>query len=1047
MAIPNEQAMNASLTGGVLTPASKNPNSPEYTELASVLGTFLKQADIMPKSVSSGKRVALPNEERLIPKGTTNTQVQNNMAEEILSPEGLQRFQENRNVAMSGKEMLQPQQDLVKMADDEFEASQQILDDAKLAVNEKPRGLADESDSLDLLTGSANSFFKTDKGIDFNFDKMNSSEDVLGVINGVSEIVSKETDEFKRGVVSNNQTVDEAIALLSDETGFTKTMLKAKIGTTLNASQMTALRMLLQNSAEKISKLGDEILAGADSNDNLLKYRRLVAIHSGLQMRAKGAQTEIARALQAFTVPVGARNPINIGDIKNELLDESGGKDTAIKLVQAIKKGELEGGKGGMSEAIARGWKEKLPKVFQEIYINGLLSNSKTALKNLFATPTFIVYNQLTDLIAATTMTVVRGGKTALGMEVNPDGMFLSDVFARNIGMMQGFKDAWLTAYKTATTEIPAGRTNKIEGFNAIDSQFLGQSGTLGKAIDFLGRAIRVPGTALQSADDFWRIIVQRGAAYEEAIKAARISKMNGATDQEAADNGLMILLDPEAVRTEIEYAGNRNLLTENLDGVAGNLTKNVQKYFLGKLLIPFAKAPNNSIRMVAESHPLSLFFSPKIRADIMGKNGGQAKQQALSRMAVGSMTMYQVYQWADEGRLTGAMPSDPKIRAMLPKNWQPYSLVFRGEGFPVDANGEKMPLYDRNGIPNGKLVYVNYAGFEPVSALIGIGADCAERRKRVVKQTDRENLVTACTAATVNYFKQIPFLQGMSSIFAAMEYDDPGIIVRSPMNNMFGVLPVPFSAAIRVEKKATDTQRYKSSTPVNYYTIADAKKMYDDSQNTSNPLDEVPYHLVATVKEDSSAKSFFDGSVLVFKDQMKNNPWHKKTMEEYQYLYDSIGNKLTSGVPSSVNPVHAYWNLTTPFAVSYGEEMTDWQKELIKVGLPLRDEVDVIEGIELSNARKGQLNFIAKDPTNNDAIKLQVAAGTEALPFQKYLEQFVKTFEYVNASRKEKINLIKGIETDFYEAAFQRLIAMPENEDLYRAYKERNEPYVRGAR
>ena len=73
MAIPNEQAMNASLTGGVLTPASKNPNSPEYTELAGWFGNVLKQADIMPKSVSSGKRVALPNEERLIPKGTTNS--------------------------------------------------------------------------------------------------------------------------------------------------------------------------------------------------------------------------------------------------------------------------------------------------------------------------------------------------------------------------------------------------------------------------------------------------------------------------------------------------------------------------------------------------------------------------------------------------------------------------------------------------------------------------------------------------------------------------------------------------------------------------------------------------------------------------------------------------------------------------------------------------------------------------------------------------------------------------------------------------------------
>ena len=38
--------------------------------------------------------------------------------------------------------------------------------------------------------------------------------------------------------------IGESFELLSDETGFTKSMLKSKIGTTLNASQMTALRML-----------------------------------------------------------------------------------------------------------------------------------------------------------------------------------------------------------------------------------------------------------------------------------------------------------------------------------------------------------------------------------------------------------------------------------------------------------------------------------------------------------------------------------------------------------------------------------------------------------------------------------------------------------------------------------------------------------------------------------------------------------------------------------------------------------------------------------
>ena len=746
------------------------------------------------------------------------------MAEEVLSPKGLEEFKANNNVATSPKQLLNPQEDLVKMADDEFALSQQISDSANLAARDKPKGFASDGDAEDLLTGTANKFFKTDEGIDFNFEKMNSSEDVLEVINGVSEIISKETVQFKRGKVSNNQTLDEAMSLLADETGFTKTILKKGVGTTLNATEMTALRIMLQNSAEKLSLLGKEIQAGADSNDNLLRFRRLMAIHSGLQMRAKGAQVEIARAMQAFSMPIGVRDPINIGNVKQELLDEGGGAKLARKLVDAVMLAETKG-KKNFSEAISKGWQVKTGKIYQEVYINGLLANTKTALKNFTATPTFIVYNQLTDLFAASVMTVVRGGKKVLGKDISPDGVFFADIVARNMGMMKGFKDAWLSAYQSAKTEIPAGRMNKVEGYNAIDTDYLeipniDKTGTLGTAINYLGRSIRIPGAALQSGDDFWRIIVQRGAMHEQAIKAARIVKMNGGTDIEASDAALKILLDPEAVRAEVELAGNRMLLTENLEGFVGSFSKTMQNNFIGKLLLPFAKAPSNGVGMVAESHPLTLataIFPGKLQDDLMGRNGNEIREQTLSRFAVGSMTMYQVYQWADEGRLTGAMPRDPKIRALLPKNWQPYSFVFRGDNFPKDANGDDLPIYDKNGIPNGELLYVNYAGLEPVSAIFGIGADCAERRKRVVKETDRESLVVACTAATLSYFKQIPLLTSMSAVFAAIEYEDATIILRSPMNNMVGVIPVPFSSMGRVIKKGGDPQSYKSSTDVNY--------------------------------------------------------------------------------------------------------------------------------------------------------------------------------------------------------------------------------------
>jgi len=1051
MALPNEQALDASRKGGVLEPADKKPNSEQYLQLAGLGSAFFKGfAKGQSGSVTKGSKVPLEIERKLLPGDQTASQTQQKLVPDMLSLEGGERFAEQGNKAQSYKQILEtPTEDLTQIADDEFGVATEIADNAKAAELGQKKGLVSEAEAEEFLETKTKGIIKTDQGIDFNFDRLDTGEAINEVLNITSEMIAKGTNQFKRGVVSNQQTLDEATALLANETAFTKEILKKKVGTTLNASQMTALRLLLNASADKLAKLSRDIIGGADSGENLLKFRRLMAIHAGLQMRAKGATTEIARALQAFNIPAGLRSPQVKGDVIQELLNESGGSDHALNLVKAYDKALKNGGKTKAAETALKAWGSKLKRVFHEVYINGLLASTKTILKNGLATPVFTVYNQMADLLGATAMTAIRSGKKIMGKEINQDGLFFGDIVARNWGMTTAFKDAWIIAWKTLNTEIPASRTTKLENFNAIDAETLGVNGTLGKAVDFLGRVIRVPGAALQSTDDFWRVIIQRGALYEEAHKAYRATLAKGGSEKEALDNAHMILIDPGAVKGEIEFAGNRMLLTEDLSGNIGQLTKSFQNNFAGRFIVPFAKAPTNGIRMVAEGHPLMALASKKVRDDLLGKNGGQAKQQALSRMALGSMTMYTMFQYSDQGRLTGAMPRDAKIRAMLPPGWQPYSVVFRGDNFPVDADGEPLPIYDKYGNPNGKLKYVSYAGLEPVSAFIGIGADCAERMRRVRHEAEREHWASACTAATVNYFKNIPFLQGMSGFFYAIEYDDPLILVKNPVSNLIGVFPVPFSSTVRSIKKLKDPQLYKSSKALTYYTEEDVHKMFNDSQETDKPMNEVPYELVGTIKEDSAMKEYWNNTVFIFKDQMKNNPWWEKQMENFQFRYTVLGDKMTLGEPASVNPQRAYWNQATPFSVSSSEELEEWHKELVRIGMPLVEEKNSMKSIELSNARKGQLNFYAKDPKNPNAIKLPVMPGSKALPFQKYIEEHMKTFEYVNAAREDKILQIQRIEDLFYEKAFMLMLALPENSDLKTAYDDRvrAEGYIQGAR
>ena len=100
-------------------------------------------------------------------------------------------------------------------------------------------------------------------------------------------------------------TEDLAANLLADEVGFTKKMLKRGIGETLNAEEMTALRVLLQKASKELDELSGKIASGNYTPEDLIQFRRKMAITAGLYQSAKGAQTEIARAMNSFKIPVG----------------------------------------------------------------------------------------------------------------------------------------------------------------------------------------------------------------------------------------------------------------------------------------------------------------------------------------------------------------------------------------------------------------------------------------------------------------------------------------------------------------------------------------------------------------------------------------------------------------------------------------------------------------------------------------------------------------------------------------------------------------------
>ncbi len=1042
-----EQANNAIPTGGV-TDVAENPNEVQVAGLGKtivdIFEALLRPADDAadaskkitaekPPPQNVANQVPTPIAEDAILTGKkTYGKTADYWAKRTLSPAGYRRWLEQNKEARVPKPADVDVMDTANRAIDDLEADAPIVDNKRIADVDSARSVL-----------NINEVIRSDGkgGIDFNFSKLKTGDDVLTLINAVSDIYKDPTKAAKRGVVTNKETIANASDLLADELGLTRKLFKQGRGATMNAAEMVAVRNLIVKSATNLYTLAKQIRTQEKpSAELMLRFRRQLAIHAGIQAKAKAAQTEIARALQSFNIPVGMRTETDFADAAETLLKESGGRDLTNKMVKGLIKVAEQNGRKGINKFARDGFFAKTGKVFHEVYINGLLSWTTTHLKNAIATPLFQVYQLPEEILAGTFGTIERGIRKGLNASrgVN-DGVYLGQAFARVYGWSKAFKEAWLVAGKTLRTEVPASVGQKVEHtqFRAIDSENLGSSNFWSTPVDMLGKIIRLPGRGLQTADDFWKTIAQRGELHTQAYIAKQTSLRNGDDIATANDNALMIMLDPRSVAKDLDHKANYATLTSD-PGFVGKFTNAVQSTFLGRILLPFARVPTNAVIRASERVlPLSL-INPKQYKRIFGSDPAE-RQKALAQLSFTSGTLYMFAEWAGTGKFTGSYPESENQRKLLPPGWQPYSMVFRDKSdisVWEDDNGDLKPLYDEYGIPNGPLKYIKYSGLEPVGAIIGISVDYVERMRRTDDPIMRDNWASALAFASMDYFTNLPFLQSVGDISKALEYDDISYLIESPLENTLGILPKPYSGAVRnIYGSVRDPELIKVSETIEYYTIEDVRafpkiknadgKMVYEATGTEFP----PYQDIGKPKKGTMVNRSIEN---IWQTQTKDIPFFGED-DVYAVQYDVLGNpKVSNTARFDVRPGEALWNLITPFDIKRGEEPEEWQKTLYRIGMPLSFKRDQLNGIRLSEKQKSDWVRIAKNEV------YEKIGNQPPLKFKAALRYLVSTIAFKKYDLTKQQNLVRSLEDKFYKKAVQTLLRLEGNEQLRAVYDDR---------
>lgn len=610
-----------------------------------------------------------------------------------------------------------------------------------------------------------------------NLARIKGAEDVKALIQTMADADAAHIKDKQRGVVSNAQTIKESSQEWKDLND-----LVGRAPGPMSASQAVAARKILASSAEQVMQLAKIASSPNAGKVDLYNFRRAASVHAAIQAEVIGARTETARALQSWSIPVGADKVRT--DAINDLLANNMGGDLQ-KLARQIANTSDEAALNDMTRQLVG---MRVRDALYSVYVNGLLSGPKTHMVNAMSNAAVAMYAIPERYLAETFSNafgkgdVVRGEAQAMAygmIEGIRDGVRLMTLGPKAEGMAH-LGELWEQFGKTEM------RANPISG-----AAFgLDPNSTMYRGLDAMGAIIGIPGTMLERGDLFFKSLNYRMELHALAFREAKLSGLEG---KEFAEKVADTLRNPPA---HVAEEANRMALVNTFTNPLGEKGRMVQRAISSTPLrwaMPFVRTPTNIMKYTFERTPLA-YASSAIRADIAA--GGARAAQAQARVAMGTMLMMSFAGLALDGAVSGGGPLDPKQRmAMEQDGWQPYSVKI----------GDK---------------WYSYSRLDPLGMMLGMSADLAEITTNPRGDASDDMVVMAGITAFVQNMASKTYAQGAFELAAALDPRNPAGSPAQFLNRQATGL-IPFSAALRQTAQAMDPTMRESRDEV---TTAEGK-------------------------------------------------------------------------------------------------------------------------------------------------------------------------------------------------------------------------------
>lgn len=290
-----------------------------------------------------------------------------------------------------------------------------------------------------------------------------------------------------------------------------------------------------------------------------------------------------------------------------------------------------------------------------------------------------------------------------------------------------------------------------------------------------------LPTRALGAADEAVKTIRYRAVIQARAAGEADRMGLTGqaATDLIAQRLKDSVTPDGRAVDAAAEYEAKVTTFTQPL--ATGSLGATIQGAvanhpYLLRPVFTYVRTPINVVRYSWKMTPFLNFAQTEFRQAFLGAKGVEEQAHAYGQLAIGTLITGYAATLASSGMLTGAGPSDFKLRKeLMATGWRPYSLIYENR--------------------DGTKSYYPIGRLEPLGMIFGMAADIADIQAHPERAGQAQDLTTAMATAIINNITNKTFLMSVQQTIRALA--DPeksfGKFAGGTLNAM-----IPGSALLR---------------------------------------------------------------------------------------------------------------------------------------------------------------------------------------------------------------------------------------------------------